>query len=383
MIIDEKVRLAERDRRAAMINKIMEDRGLDAAVFVSQAVPTGQLCVKFFSNYMLSSRRAVIFCERGELPRLIVPTLGQAFHAKSISWLPEDHIEWGDITGLTCSRLAGKKRAGWYQPDELPAGMYKSLTGTGVQFEDITADLTNARAGKSEYEVQLTKDASKLAADSMAHIVRLIEPGITTPEELIGAAEGYLRAHGMMESLLLTRAKKPHTFISRALPEPLAKDGLFVYSAEVAGRGGYWTQLVRPIFMTRDSQPEAQAILAAGKHAEAVGIRYLRPGYRICDVGEAIEADVRASGYKTGVWCGHGMGPDLGDAVDIGSSVKMEIVPNMIITLHPSIIGESDGLLYGNTFLTTEGDPINLTDYLNESPFLEDLIKQAEEWTFG
>ena len=55
----------------------------------------------------------------------------------------------------------------------------------------------------------------------------------------------------------------------------------------------------------------------------------------------------------------------------------MEIVPNMIITLHPSITGASDGLLYGNTFLTTGGDPIKLTDWFNGSPVLADLKKEA------
>jgi hypothetical protein len=42
----------------------------------------------------------------------------------------------------------------------------------------------------------------------------------------------------------------------------------------------------------------------------------------------------------------------------------MEIVPNMILTLHPSVQSDRDGLLYGNTWVATEGKPENLTpDY--------------------
>ena len=380
MIIDEKAMNAECERRVALLNKIMEDNGCDAVVFTSLAMATFQLCVKYFSNYQLNTRRAYIFCAKGEVPYLIVPTPGQVFHAKSISWLPEDHVVCGDMMGIIREKLAGHKVVGWYLPEEIPVGVYNELMTMGVKFVDVTAALTEARANKSEYEIQLTKDASKMAADSLVHVLSVLEPGKSTEQDLIGAAEGYLRAHGMTDSLVLCRSQKPHSFISRALPVTIKKDGVFVYSAEVAGVGGYWTQVVRPIFMSRDAQPEAQAILKVSKIAEAEGIKVLKPGYRICDVGEAIEAAVKANGYGTGVWAGHGMGPDLGDAVDIGASVKMEIVPNMIITLHPSIVSDTDGLLYGNTFLTTEDEPICLTPYFNTSPFLEDLLEEAKGW---
>ena len=380
MIIDGNAKIIERDRRIALLQKVMDENKLDAVLFTSVAMPASQLCVKYFSNYQLNTRRAFIFCANGGVPYLILPTPGQVFHAKQISWLPEDHVVCGDMMAIIREKLAGCKRVGWYQPEEIPISVYNVLMESGAEFVNVTVPLTEARANKSEYEIELTKLASKMAADSLVHILGIIEPGKTTEQELIGAAEGFLRAHGMSDSLVLCRSQKPHSFISKALPVPVKKDGVFVYSAEVAGPGGYWTQFVRPIFMSRDAQPEAQAILKVSKLSEAEGLKVLRPGYRICDVGEAIEAEVRRNGYRTGVWSGHGMGPELGDNVDIGASVKMKIVPNMIMTLHPSIVSDTDGLLYGNTFLTTEGDPINLTNYFNTSPFLEDMLEEAKSW---
>lgn len=366
----------EYHRRVELVQTLMRENGLDAVLFSSTAQQCTQLCVKFFSNYMLNTRRSYIFCALGGEPYLIVPTVGQQFHARAISWLPEDHVVSGDMMGIIKKLLDGHRVVGWYQPEELPSGVYRELTGLDIRYVDVTQELTEARASKSPYEIELTKSASKLAADSFLAVLKILRPGVTE-EELIGMAEGYLRAHGASDSLVLTRSQKPHAFISRAQPVPIAEDGLFLYSAEVAGRGGYWTQMVRPVFMSRDAQPEAQAILKVSKAAEAAGAAILRPGYRISDVCTAIEDVVIQNGLKTGVWCGHGMGPDLGDAVDIGSSNRMEIVPNMVITLHPSIVSEADGLLYGNTFLTTEEDPINLTDYYNTSPFLEDLLQEA------
>ena len=376
MTTDKNTLLAERDRRVELLHRIMAEEGATAAFFTGTAMQTCQLPIKFFSNYTLNTRRSFIFCAQGELPCLVVPTPGQQYHARIASWLPEENVQCCPDYSCIAKHLAGHKRVVWYKPNEYPIDLYGILMSMGIEFVDITEKFTLARANKSEYEIQLTKDASKLAADSLAHILPLFKDGVTE-EDIIGAGEGYLRANGASDSLVLTRACKPHSFITRAQARKVnTADGVFVYSAEVAGRGGYWTQLVRPIFMSEDAQPEARAILEVSKEAEAEGLKYLRPGYRLCDVCSALEGVVIARGYKTGVWCGHGMGPDLGDAVDIGVSNTMEIVPNMIITLHPSIVSENDGLLYGNTFLTTEGDPINLTDYFSGSPVLADMLKE-------
>lgn len=367
---------AEYQRRVKLINDLMELKGLDAVLLTSTAMQTTQLCVKFFSNYMLSTRRAYIFCAKGDEPYLILPTVGQQYNAQKTTWLPEENVLCGDMLAIVDKKLAGHKNAGWYLPDELPVSIYRHLTGHSINWVDITEDFTKARANKSQYEIEMTRETSRLCAESFKHVLSLLRPGVTE-EELIGAAEGYLRANGASDSLVLTRSQKPHTYITRAQPVPIREDGVFVYSAEVSGRGGYWSQMVRPVFMTEDAQPEARKVFEAGKVAEAAGLELLRPGFRICDVGERIEKVVRDFGFGTGVWCGHGMGPDLGDAVDFGSGNSMEIVPNMIITLHPSISSSNDGLLYGNTFLTTEGDPINLTDWFNGSPVLSDLKKEA------
>ena len=68
------------------------------------------------------------------------------------------------------------------------------------------------------------------------------------------------------------------------------------------------------------------------------------------------------------------MGADLGDGVDIGTSNKMEIVPHMILTLHPSVMSEEDGLLYGNTWMATERAPVCLTPEYADTFYLEDYI---------
>lgn len=79
----------------------------------------------------------------------------------------------------------------------------------------------------------------------------------------------------------------------------------------------------------------------------------MKIGNTVADVAKAVEKVVAQNGCKTGVWSGHGMGHDLGDGVDIGNMNEMEIVPNMVLTLHPSVLSDKDGFLFGNTWLAT------------------------------
>ena len=238
-MINEKARTDECRRRVQLINKLMEENGLDAVLMTSAAQQTMQLCVKFFSDYMLSSRRAYIFCEKGGVPYLILPTAGQQFHARMGSWLPSDHILCGDMLAIIDEKLAGHKKVGWYQPDEIPVGVYRHLTAGDIEWVDINRKLTVARASKSDYEIELTKDASKLAADSFTMYLSILK-GVT--ERIIGAAEDISCTRGI-DSLLLTRSQKPHSFITRAQLSRLMK-GRICYQwrlpdAAVIGRSLY------------------------------------------------------------------------------------------------------------------------------------------------
>ena len=151
---------------------------------------------------------------------------------------------------------------------------------------------------------------------------------------------------------------------------------MFVYSAEIAGVYGYWTQIIRPIFLSRNSFKETYDVLCQIKEAIAAGVDKFRPGNRICDISEAISAVAKKYGLSEGIWAGHSMGIDLGDGHNIGMPNKMEIVPNMILTFHPSLLNrDGEGVLYADTYASTEGAAVNLTDKYTDSPYLEDLRK--------
>ena len=368
--------LAERDRRIALLNDIMAREGLDALLLTSTAQQAYQVATKYISAYPLTTRRDFVFVEPGKTPRLVVPTVGQQFHARRLSWLPEDCVFSGPMTETVCGwiRELGlpHPRIGMYDYAELPVSIDRAVRETGAEIVDVTRAYTLARQPKSEFEVRRVREASDLAVASFEHVVRVARLGMSE-RELIGAGEGYLRAHGAEESLVLTRSEYPHSFICRPTDCRMAPDSVFIYSAEVAGAFGYWTQVLRPIFFGRDAQPEVRRILAIIKEAEAAGAEAMKVGNTVADVARAIEKVVAGRRCRTGVWSGHGMGHDLGDGVDIGASNEMEIVPNMVLTLHPSVLSDDDGFLFGDTWLATPEGAELLTPQYHDVAELEEL----------
>lgn len=368
---------AEFERRAAIFRKVMVRNDLDGLFFTSTAQQAYQMGCKYLSNYPLTTRRDIAYMTKDELPYLIVPTGGQQVGARKVSWLPSDHILADELDAATARFVKGLggRRIGVYEPKEVPSYLWNALHVRDIEIVDVTQELTAERQNKSAYELGCIKAASDIAIRSVEHVVRAIAPG-KSEREIVGLAEGFIRANGGEDSLVLIRAQKPHTFIARGTDRLLTEDDLFVYSVEMAGPGGYWTQCVRPIFMKRGNHPEAMRILNIIHEAEAAGAAQFVPGNRVCDVAAAIEEVVFRNGLKMGTWSGHGMGADLGDGVDIGTSNKMKIVPNMILTLHPSVMSDEDGLLYGNTWMATDGAAVCLTPQYSDVHYLEDLREQ-------
>lgn len=172
-----------------------------------------------------------------------------------------------DTTIVTLiKKLGTTPRLGIYTSDELPALYYKALVETGSEMIDITEKMTSLRAPKSPWELNLVGAASNLAMDTLEWVIENVKPGVTE-RVLIGGAEGYLRAHGAENSLVPCRSIKPHTFITRATDVEIETEGLFVYSAEVCGPGGYWSQAVRPIFLKQGTFPNAEIALNTTKAA--------------------------------------------------------------------------------------------------------------------
>jgi Xaa-Pro aminopeptidase len=88
------------------------------------------------------------------------------------------------------------------------------------------------------------------------------------------------------------------------------------------------------------------------------GGKNLFPGRRVRDIVASVMKEVRRNGLKTGKWCGHGMGTDLGDGIGLLENNDLELKESMVLTIHPHVMSPDakEGLFLGDTYaVTTDG----------------------------
>lgn len=375
--------IAERQRRMALLNRLMEENSLEAIVCHGNGAMAYQADVKFMTDLMTPCGRMYSMMVRGEQPIALLGRADAGFHARLKTFLDEDHVViQPDMIGELRRRIAAlpgaRPRVGVPSLKEYPKFMVDALSATRAEIVDITDAFVTAKAPKAPYELQLIREASELAIRAFEQVIGFIKPG-RTEKEVIGFAEGYLRAQGAEDLLILSRGEYPHSFINRPTFRRIEADDVFVFSVEIAGIYGYWTQIIRPIFLSKTANQEAYDVLCRVKEAIQAGVDRFRPGNRICDVARAINAVAEKYSLSQGVWSGHSMGIDLGDGYNIGEENQMEIVPNMILTFHPSLLNQNgEGVLYADTYASTGGDAVCLTDRYTDTPYLSDLQKLVQ-----
>ena len=152
-------------------------------------------------------------------------------------------------------------------------------------------------------------------------------------------------------------------FLDLAYDQYQAGD-LVLFNAEVAGPGGYFTQLERTLSM---GAPTKEAVGAYSVCLEAVdrGASLLRPGQKARDVYRAIAGAIQERGYRMGLHPGHSQGLDIFERPLIDEKEEAELSAGMIIVLHPHVLLPSGGGVWiGETFVVTDGGP----DPLQKSP---------------
>jgi len=167
---------------------------------------------------------------------------------------------------------------------------------------------------KSEREIELIGAAGRVAADTIAHVGRHIEPGVTT-DELDRLAEEYIRSHagiptskgyrGFPKAICIS----PNDMIVHGIPGTyrVADGDLLTLDVGVT-LDGYVADTAYT-FAVGEVSPEAERLLEVGQAALAAGIEQAQVDNRIGDVSAAIQRVVEEAGFAVvRALVGHGVG---------------------------------------------------------------------------
>ncbi len=167
---------------------------------------------------------------------------------------------------------------------------------------------------KSEREIELIAAAGRVAADTIAHVGRHIEPGVST-DELDRLAEEYIRSHGGIPTSKGYRGFpkaiciSPNDMIVHGIPGSyrVADGDLLTLDVGVT-LDGYVADTAYT-FGVGEVSAEAERLLEVGQAALAAGIEQAQVDNRIGDVSAAIQRVVEEAGFAVvRALVGHGVG---------------------------------------------------------------------------
>ena len=250
---------------------------------------------------------------------------------------------------------------------------------------------------KNKKEIELMREAGRLTADTYEYIGSIIKAGMTS-QELNDLAEKFIVSHGGIP------AQKGYPSGVRGVPafpatlcisindevihgipskDVVFKDGDAVSVDLVVTKNGYNGDAARTYIIGKGSK-EAEELVAATKQAFFEALKFCKPGYRVGDIGYAVESYVKQFGLSViKEFQGHGIGKEMHEDPGIPNYGKAgkgpRIEPGMTLCIEPMVIQgkediwelddgwtivTEDGTLaahYENTILITENEPKILT----------------------
>lgn len=250
---------------------------------------------------------------------------------------------------------------------------------------------------KSKKEIELMKEACKVAALAHKAIENAIKPGISTFEldkiaektiienGGIPAQKGYPGPDKYTPNFPASICASINDEVIHGIPSKkvILKEGDLISVDLVAYKDGFNGDAART-YIVGEGSKEDKRLIEITKQAFFEGIQYAKKGYRIGDISNAIGEFVKKSGYSVvREFQGHGIGKQMhedpgipnygragrGPRIEPGMTLAIE---PMVIAGRPDIFELSDGWTiltedgsksahYENTILITEKEPEVLT----------------------
>ncbi|MCP4745517.1 MAG: aminopeptidase P family protein [Desulfobacteraceae bacterium] len=383
--------LSEIDARIAKLQTTLQQKKIDAALILQPSdlfyyagtIQQSHLYVPANGQPLLLARKSF---ERAcaESPLANILPLGSPKKIPAI--LKEQGLPWPDRLGL--------------ELDVLPANlffMYSSIFDK-AQIKDVSLDIRIQRAVKSEYEIDLIKQAGALADKVAVHMKTILKQGLTEIA-LAGQVEAYSRSLGH-QGIVRMRLWGNELFYghlmsgaSATVPSYLASPtGGTSTSAAVAQGAGLNTirahepVLLDYVFAFNGYLADHTRIFSIGEldddlmsgHEAMLKIQdkiatAAKPGVKTGDIYDLALNLASESGFGDNFmgagsqrirFVGHGIGLELDEFPFLAQGQKMPLQEGMVIALEPKLIFPNRGVVgIENSHAVTSGGLKRLTNY--------------------
>ncbi len=242
---------------------------------------------------------------------------------------------------------------------------------------------------KDEREIEIMRKACKITAAARALAGEMVRPGVSTLE-IDKAVHDFIIKHGAKPSFLgyggfpASACISVNDVVIHGIPDHRKLKEGDIVSVDV---GAVWKGFhgdCAATFACGEITPFAQKLIDVTRQSFYEGIKFARQGYRISDIGHAVQTYVESNGFSVvRSFVGHGVGANLHEEPEVpnyGSPGRgPRILRGMTIAVEPMVTAgtyevnvlrdkwttvTADGSLaahYENTVLITDGEPEILT----------------------
>ncbi len=201
---------------------------------------------------------------------------------------------------------------------------------------------------KSAAEIEKMRVAGRLAAEVLEMIAPHVQPGVTT-DELDRLCHDYivneqqavpapLNYHGFPKSICTSL----NHVVCHGIPgEKKLKKGDIINIDITVIKDGYHGDTSQMFFVGEPSI-KARRLVEVARECLVVGIKMVKPGIRLGDIGHAIQQHAESHNYSVvREYCGHGIGKEFHEEPQVlhyGSPATGAILkPGMTFTIEPMI----------------------------------------------
>lgn len=266
------------------------------------------------------------------------------------------------ITGSTAEVVAetvkktGKTKIGICGLNTMFAEYYVKLCAAlpGVELKDYSTIIDDVRMVKSEEELHWVDKSVNLGDVAFTLFSKLVQEGREESEIFLEVEHLVKRLGAENTYFMMSTDPQPVAKFMDLAFDRYEKGDLIFFNAEIAGPGGYYTQLVRTLSL---GKPNEEAVEAAEVCWNALKIaeQKLRPGVMTTEIYKAILESIESSGFKMGLHPGHSQGLDIFERPLINDKDAVVLKKNMVIVLHPHILlPRGGGMWMGDMFVVTD-----------------------------
>ena len=224
---------------------------------------------------------------------------------------------------------------------------------------------------KTAEEIGLMRKANQIVRDSLALIEEKIKPGMTT-KQLDKIVYDYITGCGATPSFLGYEGYPASACISidEEVVHGIPSDKRYIEEGQIVSVDigsiykGYNGDAART-FAVEKISAEKQKLIDVTKQSFFEGVKILKEGVRLGDLGHAIQSYVEANGFSVvRALVGHGIGTDMHEDPEVPNYGRpghgLRLKANMTIAIEPMVnAGTYDVVMLddGWTVVTADGKP--------------------------